>query len=695
MQPKRSDNGRTGKPVAFFSAGEPTKTAARVVLILALTLVAYIPAMRAGFVWDDDTFLTKNPLIKASDGLYRFWFTTEPPDYFPLTSTMLWLEWRLWGEHPAGYHVINIMLHAASAVLVWRVLLRLRVPGAWWSAVIFAVHPVNVESVAWITERKNTLPMVFYLLTLVWFLRYQAERRRLWHVLSVAAFLLALFGKTSVVMLPLVLLGCVWWLRGRVSRKDVLDSMPFFILAGTLSLVTIWFQYHRAIGSDIVRDDGFPGRLAGAGCAVWFYLYKALLPRNLSFVYPRWHIDPSSVLSFVPLLLLMGFMGILWRYRKMGSRPALFAMGYYIVTLFPVLGFFNIYFMRYSLVADHWQYFSIIGIIALVVGTLHHHFLRRQGPHRLIGGGVACGVVGLLSVLTWRQASTYTDLETLYRDTLVKNPQCFMAHNNLGSLLEKQGDLDRAKSHYVEALRIKPDFPQAHNNLASMLAAQGRIDQAITHYQEAIRLKPDYADAYNNLGVALGRKGDIVQAVAHYAKALQIQPDHVEAHYNLAVALDSQGQADKAVAQYAQTLRFDPGHAKAHNNLGLLLARMGRAAEAIEHYQQASNLKPDWPEPLNNLAWLLATHRDARSRNGVTAVQLASRACAMTRNEQPEFLDTLAAALAAAGRCGEALSTIEKAKDLARTSGRQNLVEQLQQRSRFYASSRPFHEGAP
>ena len=255
--------------------------------LVALTLLAYVPAMRSGFVWDDDAFLTDNPLIRDPDGLRRIWASTEPPDYFPLTSTMLWVEWRLWGGHPAGYHVVNVVLHALGCLLAWRVLLRLGVAGAWLAALAFALHPVNVESVAWITERKNTLPLVLYLLSALLFLRgdeQPAPGGGPARAASLAAFLLALLAKTSVAILPPVLLLCAWWRRRRVSALDLRRTAPHFALAAVLGLVTAWYQGHRAIGPVVVRDDGFASRLAIAGRAVWFYLGKALAPVDLAFV---------------------------------------------------------------------------------------------------------------------------------------------------------------------------------------------------------------------------------------------------------------------------------------------------------------------------------------------------------------------------------------------------------------------------
>jgi len=567
----------------------------RVVVLVLFTVVVYIPAMGGGFIWDDDLFLTENPLIKADDGLYRFWFTTEAPDYFPLVSSSLWLEWRLWGMNATGYHVVNILLHAMSSVFIWLVLRRLSVPGAWLAALVFAIHPVNVESVAWITERKNTQPMVFYLLTILSYLKFQKDGRSRWYVFALCAYLLALLSKTSVVMLPFVLLGCAWWRQGRVTKRELIRSIPFFILSGLLGLVTVWFQYHVAIGEDTFRTAGFFSRLAGAGWAVWFYIYKAILPQNLSFVYPQWQIDAFSLVSYLPALLLLALFVLFWRYRESWGRGPLFGLGYFVVTLFPVLGFFDINFMRYTLVTDHWQYTSIIGIIALVVGVgvgiveKRHHMKKAATV-------AAVALVGVLSVLSWGECHKYKDVESLWRDTVFKNPKAWMAHNNLGTALLAKERFDEAAVHCFQALRMNPGHAKIHCALGTALAGVGRLEEAATHFSNGLELNPNLADAHCDLGRVLSQLGRLDEAMGHFSEAIRLAPEPAQAYVDLGIALARMGRLDDALERFSLAARIEPGFAGAHYNLGLALVGKGRTKEAIRCFSRAVSIDPQFSE---------------------------------------------------------------------------------------------------
>jgi tetratricopeptide (TPR) repeat protein len=570
---------------------------AGVVLVVLVCLVAYVPAIRSGFVWDDDAMLTENIVLKEH-GLYRSWFSADQPNYWPITWTSYRLEHKFWKLNPAGYHITNILIHTACALLIWRILVQLNVPAAFAAALIFAVHPVNVESVAWIAQRKTVLAMLFFLLSLFYYLRFDQTGKRVFYVLSVTLFILAMLSKGSVVGLPVVILLCIWWLHKAIARQDILRSIPFFVISAVMSIVEIWFQYNRAIAADVVRSDSFLSRLAGAGWAVWFYLYKAVLPIHLTFIYPRWKIDPTNLVSYVPGLLLLVLLALAWRYRRSWGRPVFFALSFYIVMLLPVLGFFNIYFMRYSLVADHYQYVSIISVICLAVGVIY----------RYLGAGVlkiaAVFALMILGGVTWQRSGLYKDAETLWNDTLRKTPNCVMAHTNLGNILQLQGRINEAIGHFHQALQDKtsPDYTKALYNMARTSSLQGRFDEAINYYREVLQINPNYAEAHNGLGTTLSKMGKFDDAITHYRKALQIKPALTEVYANLGNALLEKGNPGEAIDYLQQALLINPDSAETHYNLAIALKRQGRLDEAVSHYQQALHIKPGYADAQNNLA---------------------------------------------------------------------------------------------
>jgi hypothetical protein len=359
------------------------KTALALLVLIAAIALAYWPSLRGDFIWDDDALVTRNALVQAPDGLYRIWFTREAVDYWPVTNTSFWLEWRVWGMNALGYRVVNVVLHTINAILIWIILRKLKIPGAFLAALLFAVHPVNVESVAWIAQRKNTLSMCLFLLSILCYVREPSratdmrKRPGIWYVLSVLFFVLAMLAKGSVVVLPAVLLLIVWWIHRRITRRDFLMMMPYFIIGAGLTWVNIWFQTRGT--QQIIRNANIMERIVAAGAIVWFYLYKALLPIQLAFVYPQWNVAPRNVLWWLPLTGLLAVSMVLFRWRNRPTgRALLFAWTFYCVALVPVLGFVDVYFMKYSLVADHYQYVAIIGVVS-PIATL---FSRWISPAR-------------------------------------------------------------------------------------------------------------------------------------------------------------------------------------------------------------------------------------------------------------------------------------------------------------------------
>src|SRR6266446_2949254 len=413
-------------------------------LLAALTILVYRPAWNGGFLWDDDAYVTNNDLLTASDGLRRIWFSLDSPSqYFPLVYTTFRIERGLWGLNPSGYHWVNLLLHVANALLVWRLLVRLRVPGAWLAGAIFALHPVQVESVAWITERKNVLMGLFFLLTVrAWaeFVDEQTKHRWFFYGLALVLYALALFSKTTACTLPAALLLILWLQGRRVDQRRLLQLVPFVVLALGMGLCTVWWErYHQGTRGPLFAISPLE-RLLIASRAIWFYLGELFWPSNLTFIYPRWHITPSSPFDYVPLLGIAGLCAAIWLTRRYFGRGVEVAMLFFAATLGPVLGFIMLYTFRYTFVADHYQYLASIGPIALVcagAATLARSYSQARP---FVFGLLAC-VVAVLTALTWRQSAMYADIESLWRTTIARNPDCWMAYNNLGAVLYRRARL--------------------------------------------------------------------------------------------------------------------------------------------------------------------------------------------------------------------------------------------------------------
>ena len=522
----------------------------------ALVVVAYLPALHGGFILDDDVFLTKNALIRASDGLYRFWCTTQAADYWPLTSSTLWLEWRAWGMDPTGYHVANVCLHLVECLLLWRLLARLNVPGAFLCSLVFAVHPLNVESVAWITQRKNLMAMLFFLAGLDAYLnadpslatgdRPEGTLRTGWYAASLAAFCLALLSKASVAPLPAVLLGLIIW-RRRPSWTDAMRLAPFVALAAGAVLVNVWFQRHGS--GQVFRNAGIMDRLVAAGTIPWFYLWKTVLPVHLSLVYPQWNPMWTRPLWWLgPLGLAVAFVS-LGAASRAWTRQALFALAYFCVMLAPVLGLTDVAYMRFALVADHYAHLALIGPLVMVVS----YAVRRAesstvSPRIILLVGSALAV--LLAVPARTYARSYRDAESLYERSLEENPRSSLLHNNLGFILQGQGRKSEALGHYLEAVRLNPRYAEAHNNLGELYSELGQYTLAVRHCEEANRLRPEYPDAQNNLGVLYARGGRIAEGLSLLSQAIKERPDFAEAHYHLGVILRARGNEREAAVEF-------------------------------------------------------------------------------------------------------------------------------------------------
>jgi protein O-mannosyl-transferase len=736
-------------------------------LLIAFVFIAYAQVFRADFIWDDESHLTRNPCVIGPLGLKEIW-TTAQAVYYPLVLTTFWALHKFIGLNPFPYHLLNVLLHAVSAILLWRVLRLLEVRGAWLGAALWALHPVMVQSVAWVTELKNTQSCLFYLLSILCFLKWQNRRQGAaafnfqlersgrgrslqGFVLSLVFFILATLSKPSVVMLPFVLALCIWWMRGRIRWPDTLALAPFALISALASAWTIWEQrFHaRAVGPDWAQT--LPERFIIAGHAAWFYLGKLIWPHPLMFIYPRWSLDSSNLLAYVPLLTAIAGLTALWFVGRKSGRPLFFAGAYYLISLFPVLGFFSVYFFRYSFVSDHFQYLASMGPLALAGAGIATVVERLcQTPLELASGTDAlrlwenesaaartklflASALGtllllLLSFLTWRQTSQYRDLVALYTATLQRNPGCWMADYNLGIVLSDQGEADQAIDHYRRAVALRPDYAEAHYNLGRLLVERGQLDDAIAHYERAAAINPADAEAQNNLGVTLFGIGRGDDAIAHYQKALEIRPDYAEAscnlanaliakgdfdgaiarytaclaaipdqeeaQYNLASALLRKGRTDEAIVEYKKVLQIHPESADAHANLGSAWLAKGRVRDALAEYRQALRISPENLAALSNLAWLLATSADASLRNGSEAVRLAERADSVSSRSDTHatVLRILAAAYAEAGQFAEAKETAQHALEAANVQGNTSLADALRGELGLYDFGLPYHK---
>ncbi len=585
---------------------QPKLTFAALGLLLALvTVAAYIPATGAGFIWDDDDYVSENRALRDGNGLARIWLELgATPQYYPLTFTTFWAEYRLWGLNSTGYHATNIILHACSAILLWVILRALALPGAFFLAALWALHPLQVESVAWISERKNVLSGLFYFGALLAWLRIdgpgverkdESRRRKAWYAVALLLFVCALLSKTVTTSLPAVFLIIMWWKKRPIGKREFLPVIPFFLTGAAISSITIWMERFHVSARGVDWEFSFIERCLIAGRAFWFYPAKLAAPVNLSFS------------------------------RDRVGRGSLAAVLFFGVTIAPALGFIDVYPMRYSFAADHFQYLAGIGPL-LLAGSL-----IRSAARRLAHPDLPLAVLALLfAALTWGRSGTYVDLETLWRDTVAKSPECWMAHNNLGIVLQENGDPDGALRCYERSLEIDPGHARPHSNAGTILLEQNRVDDAIARFRESIRLNPGYADARFNLGRAfevggrvdpavaqyrstidlapshtparynlanlLARSGATGEAITLYSEVLLSEPDHLQAHVNLGNTLAMEKRMAEAADQYRRVLHLNPDHAMAHRNLGNVLAESGERAEAARHYREAVRLRPDWTE---------------------------------------------------------------------------------------------------
>jgi Flp pilus assembly protein TadD len=574
-------------------------------LLVVATLVAYQHVWHAGFIWDDDRHLTQNPTIVGPLGLREIW-TTRAARICPLVLTTFWVEHALWGLNPLPYHLVNVLMHTACGLVLWRVLRSLQVPGAWLGAALWTLHPVQVETVAWVTELKNTQSCFFYLLGGFFFLKWIKREKPVpsllqWNYAAAAlCCALAMASKSSTVILPVVLGLCAWWVDRRWRWRTAIGLVPVALMSLATSALSIWTQ-HLEGANDPQWDLSWPARLAVAGRVFWFYLGKLLWPHPLVFIYPRWNIDSTQIASYLPTAAMFALLLFLGWSRKGKLRPAFFAAACFLAALLPVLGLVQQFFLRYSFVGDHFQYLASMGPLALAAAGITTGFgaLRNRGeyPYAFLSGTMLL----VLGFLTWRQSAIYADVKTLWLATNARNPQSWLVHNNLGIIYSSEGSTEAAIEQYRQVAAINPGFSGTYSNLGIALMKERRVDDAINEFRRALAIDPVDPETHNNLGNAYRRKGWMDQAVDEFQTALKIDPRDVVARVNLGNSLQRMGRMGEALIQFQKALEIEPNNSGAHYGLGNALAQSGRMEEALAQYQEASRLEPGDPRIHTNL----------------------------------------------------------------------------------------------
>ena len=572
-------------------------------VLVAATFITYHPVWHADFVWDDDDYVTNNTTLRTLDGLRRIWFELgATSQYYPLTHTSFWVEYHVWRLNPSGYHVVNVSLHAANAILILLVLRKLQVQGAWLAAIIFALHPVHVESVAWVTERKNLLSGFCYLSALLAYLNFLTRgavgwdpdesihrqalgpgSRKPWlfYWLAVVLYLCALFSKSVTCTLPLAILLLVWWKRGRLAWRDVFALLPFLVLGIVMGLTTVRVEgQHWALS--------FSERCLIAGRDLWFYAAKLAWPQKLTFIYPRWQVDPGSWSQYLYPAGALGVIAGLWALRDRGGRGPLVAVLLFVVTLVPALGFFNVYYFRFSFVADHFNYLASVALLTLAATAVTAAV--RQDALRAVA---ASAVLLTFSGLTWHRAGVFRSNQVLWEDTLAKNPGAFIAHNNLGTILRENGQFAEAITHWREASRIDPKAWEPPMNLGKLFLDTGKYDAAVAEFREALRLNPKSVDPRYGLGMTYAKLGQYKAAQTEFEAALRAKPDDGKTHYWIGAVEDHQGRVDEAIHHYQLAIHYEPALADAYVDLGVLRQKRGELERATKCFQAAIRLRPD------------------------------------------------------------------------------------------------------
>ena len=657
----------------------------QVAILVLASLWIYSPTYHGDWLWDDDQSITANPIAQGPWSFYDIWVSPHGADYFPLSATGFWLQWHAFGPNSTGYHVVNIVLHIAGALAFWRLLHVLKVPGAWLGGLLFAIHPICVESVAWVSELKNTLSQPLFLLACASFVQFDDEENARPamkpYILAVVFFLLAMLAKTSVVTFPLVILAYGWWKHGfAVDRRGitalllagaslgltvvpqmfwmvamrsgwsswplyigctaisllgplsslalaamllksaaisgdtpqagrsksleqyVLYSLPFFWISAVLGLATCYFQWSRAIGQEAIPVGGIDSRIATAGMATLFYLWKTIWPFNLLTIYPRWEVDPPKVWQFLPWPIMIATGWWLWVNHGTAERPtwqrhAIFALVFFVLMLLPILGFITISYMRITWVADHFLYAPMLSVLGLGAAGIASWFAKLKASERPVALATGAILLAVLGYSSFRYAHVWANEEALWPHTIAGHPNpchegcgCWQAHNRLGAKKFARGDVDGAHYHFQNSTRLRPDLGETHNNLGTTLSAR--------------------ANAFAQRGDQAAANREMAAAIEQFAEACRVTPHVPAIQVNLANALAAAGRFAEAEMKYKELLDKEPGNPALINNYGVALYKQGKKEESIEQFRKALEIAPNLKDARESLAVALGEKPD-------------------------------------------------------------------------------------
>jgi tetratricopeptide (TPR) repeat protein len=703
MKPTRHAKPRQ-QSVATRDDGSPVAWGA---LIVLLAVLVYLPTLRNGFIWDDETYVEENLALRSLDGLRGIWFELGVvPQYYPLVHSTFWVEYHLWGVRPIGYHAVNMLLHAASAVLLWRLLVRLGLPGAWLAGALFAVHPVHIESVAWITERKNVLSCLLALGAIAAYLRFAPPEQpsgtrgrpaRDWAFYGLALLLYvgALWSKTVTASVPAVLLVIRWWKQGRLGLRDAVPLAPFFVIGLALSGITVWMERANVGATGDEWDFSPVERMLIAGRALWFYAGKLLWPHPLIFFYPRWTIDDHLGWQYVYPAGVGLTIVALWLLRHRWGRGPLAAVLIFAGVLLPALGFFNVYPFRYSFVADHFQYHASIGFIALFAAGLVQAARRLPAPIAWLGPAGAGLLLAVLAVVATRKTFVYFNAQTVYEDTVMLNPRSWAAHNNLGNALHDQGKYRQAIAHFEAALAVTPNpgATAAHASWGTALVELGERDEAREHFRQSLALaRPgEQWRGLIGLGGCAQSEQRYDEAIAHYQKSLETLPPRFSwaPRMNLALCLAAKQRFADAVVQYRKALAIRPNEPGCLQLLGQGLLQLNQPQQAVGPLRAALRARPQSVSLRVDLAKALL-----KTEQISPAVELLHEAVRLEPHEA-ETHNLLGAALAQQGDLTAAIAEFETALGVdPEHAGAANNLRQARELHRE-ASSGKSRRGSP